>query len=148
MHTVNTTKQEGDNNMTRTNTDILGERTALERMIYDLQYAVDTRLDEGAELTDSLGGIGLSIEVAQERVRYLENILAKYRMLEKAAEQYKNPPNISARDSCRMLSSAQMIRSVRELLANVNLAEPSAMAINRGALIILDSAVEVLERND
>lgn len=134
--------------MTRTNTDILGERTALERMIYDLQYAVDTRLDEGAELTDSLGGIGLSIEVAQERVRYLENILAKYRMLEKAAEQYKNHPNISARARFRMLSSAQMIRSVRELLANVNLAEPSAMAINRGALLILDSAVEVLERND
>lgn len=134
--------------MTRTNTDILGERTALERMIYDLQYAVDTRLDEGAELTDSLGGIGLSIEVAQERVRYLENILAKYKLLEKAAEQYKNPPNISARARFRMLSSAQMIRSVRELLANVNLAEPSAMAINRGALLILDSAVEVLERND
>lgn len=134
--------------MTSTNTDILGERTALERMIYDLQYTVDTRKDEGCSGLDSLGSIGLSIEYAEELIKHLESILAKYRMLEKAAEKYKNPPNISAGERYRMISSAQMIRSVRELLTNINLYEPAAMAINRGAILILDSAIEELERND
>lgn len=117
-------------------------------MIYDLQCQIDNRLDCECEPTDGLGDIGLIIEGAQEYVRHLENIHAKYRILELAAEQSKNPPNISEGDRSRMISSARMIRSVRELLTNVILAEPAAVAINRGALLILDSAVEELERND
>ena len=140
--------------MESTNTDILGERTALEETIASYEQQIDLRCDEEDDGScwdgESLGAVdhGITIGQARTRVALLESLLAKYRMLEKAAEQYKNPPNISARDRCRMLSSAQMIRSVRELLTNINLYEPAAMAINRGALLILDSAVEVLERND
>ena len=140
--------------MTGTNKDILGERTALEETIASYEQQIDIRCDGEDDGScwdgDPLGEVdhGITIGQARTRVALLGNILSKYMMLEKVAEKYKNPPNISARDRCRMISSANMIRSVRELLANVNLAEPSAMAINRGALLILDSAVEVLERND
>lgn len=134
--------------MTGTNTDILGERSALEKTIDALQQQIDVSGDDADE--DMLCDVdhGITIAQARERVACLNNILAKYRLLEKAAEQFKNPPKISANDRRRMISSAQMIRSVREILTNVTLAEPSAIAINRGALLILDSAVEELERID
>jgi len=141
-------------NMTSTNKDILGERTALEETIASYEQQIDIRCDGEDDGScwdgESLGAFdhGITIGQARTRVALLESILAKYRMLEKAAEQYKNPPNISERARFRMLSSAQMIRSVRELLTNVNLDEQSAMAIKKGALLILDSAIELLEWND
>lgn len=134
--------------MTSPNTDILGERTALERMIYDLQYAVDTRKDDGCSGSDSLGPIGLSIEYAGECIKHLESILAKYRMLEKAAEQYKNQTEVSEKDYSRMDASVRMILSARDLMLNVIHLAPHDNAILKAARLILDLAVEELDRND
>lgn len=134
--------------MTSTNTDILGERTALERMIYDLTCQIDSRLDEGGQRLDGLGEIGLTIEGAQERVRYLENILVKYKLLEKAAEQYKNPKKLDPETAWRFISSAKMIRYVREMLQNIRDVTPHESALLKAAMLILDSAIEELERND